>query len=27
LYAEDATFESPLVPYLLGTERGVLHGR
>jgi len=27
LYAEDAWFESPLVPHLLGTERGVLHGR
>ena len=27
LYAEDAWFESPLVPHLLGTESGVLHGR
>lgn len=27
LYAEDAWFESPLVPHLLNTERGVLHGR
>ncbi len=27
LYAEDAWFESPLVPHLLHTERGVLHGR
>ena len=26
LYAPDAVFESPLVPHLLGTERGVLHG-
>lgn len=26
LYAEDAVLESPLVPYLLGTESGVLHG-
>jgi ketosteroid isomerase-like protein len=27
LYAEDAWFESPLVPHLLGTKSGVLHGR
>jgi ketosteroid isomerase-like protein len=27
LYAEDAIFESPLVPHLLGQERGVLRGR
>jgi len=27
LYAEDAWFESPLVPHLLGMESGVLHGR
>lgn len=27
LYAEDAWFESPLVPHLLGTESGVLRGR
>ncbi len=27
LYAEDAWFQSPLVPHLLGTESGVLHGR
>jgi hypothetical protein len=27
LYAEDAHFESPLVPHLLGGENGVLHGR
>jgi hypothetical protein len=26
LYAKDAVLESPLVPHLLGTERGVLHG-
>jgi hypothetical protein len=26
LYAPDAVFESPLVPHLLGTEHGVLHG-
>ncbi|MBV8738935.1 MAG: nuclear transport factor 2 family protein [Alphaproteobacteria bacterium] len=26
LYATDAVFESPLVPHLLGTESGVLHG-
>jgi ketosteroid isomerase-like protein len=26
LYARDAHFESPLVPHLLGTESGVLHG-
>jgi hypothetical protein len=26
LYAPDAVFESPLVPHLLGTESGVLHG-
>ena len=26
LYAKDAHFESPLVPHLLGTETGVLHG-
>lgn len=26
LYAPDAVLESPLVPHLLGTERGVLHG-
>jgi hypothetical protein len=26
LYAPDAHFESPLVPHLLGTESGVLHG-
>jgi hypothetical protein len=26
LYAPDAVFESPLVPYLLGQERGVLRG-
>jgi ketosteroid isomerase-like protein len=26
LYAPDAVFESPLVPHLLGTERGVLKG-
>ena len=26
-YAPDALFESPLVPHLLGGERGVLHGR
>jgi hypothetical protein len=26
LYAKDAWFESPLVPHLLGTEGGVLHG-
>ena len=26
LYAPDAVFESPLVPYLMGTDRGVLHG-
>jgi hypothetical protein len=27
LYAEDAQLESPLVPHLLGTKTGVLHGR
>lgn len=27
LYAEDAWFESPLVPHLLDTDNGVLHGR
>ena len=27
LYAPNAVFESPLVPYLLGGERGILHGR
>ena len=27
LYAEDATLESPLICYLLRTERGILHGR
>lgn len=27
LYAPDAVFESPLVPHLLGGERGILHGR
>jgi hypothetical protein len=27
LYAEDAVFESPLVPHLLGIERGYLDGR
>jgi hypothetical protein len=27
LYAEDIWFESPLVPHLLGTEHGDLHGR
>ena len=27
LYAEDAWFESPLVPHLLGGDSGVLHGR
>lgn len=27
LYAIDAHFQSPLVPHLLGTESGVLHGR
>jgi len=27
LYAEDAWFESPLVPHLLGLDRGWLHGR
>jgi hypothetical protein len=27
LYAEDATLESPLIRYLLRTDRGVLHGR
>jgi ketosteroid isomerase-like protein len=27
LYAEDAWFESPLVPHLLGTDGGVLRGR
>jgi hypothetical protein len=27
LYAENCVFESPLVPYLLGTDSGVLHGR
>jgi hypothetical protein len=27
LYAPDAVFESPLVPHLLGTNRGVLRGR
>lgn len=26
LYAPDAVFESPLVPHLMGTDRGVLHG-
>jgi ketosteroid isomerase-like protein len=26
LYAKDAHFESPLVPHLLGTDRGVLDG-
>ena len=26
LYAPDATIESPLIPYLLGTETGVCHG-
>jgi hypothetical protein len=26
LYAKDARLESPLVPHLLGTESGVLHG-
>jgi len=26
LYARDAHFESPLVPHLLGTKGGVLHG-
>ncbi|HYT46791.1 MAG TPA: nuclear transport factor 2 family protein [Burkholderiales bacterium] len=26
LYAPDATFESPLVPHLMQTERGILHG-
>ncbi len=26
LYAPDAVSESPLVPHLLGTESGVLHG-
>lgn len=26
LYAPDAVLESPLIPHLLGTERGVLHG-
>ena len=25
-YASDATLESPLVPHILGTESGVLHG-
>jgi ketosteroid isomerase-like protein len=27
LYAQDAHFESPLVPHLLGTDSGVLRGR
>src|SRR6266702_2938891 len=27
LYAGDAWFESPLVPHLLGIDRGSLHGR
>ena len=27
LYAPDATLESPLVPHLLGTERGICRGR
>ncbi|NOJ42146.1 nuclear transport factor 2 family protein [Bradyrhizobium australiense] len=27
LYAEDAWLESPLVPHLLGIDRGYLHGR
>ena len=27
LYARDATFESPLVPHLMKTERGVLRGQ
>jgi hypothetical protein len=27
LYAEDATLESPLICYLLHTDRGILHGR
>ena len=27
LYAEDTWFESPLVPHLLGIDRGWLHGR
>ncbi len=27
LYAQDAHLESPLVPHLLGTKTGVLHGR
>jgi ketosteroid isomerase-like protein len=26
LYARDAVFENPLVPHLLGTERGILRG-
>ncbi len=26
LYAEDAVLESPLIPHLLGTQRGVLRG-
>jgi ketosteroid isomerase-like protein len=26
LYAEDAGFESPLVPHVLGIDRGYLHG-
>ena len=27
LYAEDAVFESPLVPVIMGTDSGVLRGR
>ncbi len=27
LYAEDATLESPLVRHLLGSERGIIHGK
>ena len=27
LYAEDVIIESPLIPYLLGTESGVCHGK
>lgn len=27
LYAQDATLESPLVPHLMGTEKGICRGR